>query len=111
MLRRRACFLLAAMPAALFAGKQWKEGQLVSVDIEDFETGKHHLDKRYLCTVADGDMLYVVEYDKPLKVAVHDRVKFVIEKDNLIILDADRKERSAKIEKRELAGQAPPAPA
>jgi hypothetical protein len=105
MLRRRALYLLAAVPMALFARKDWRDGQLLSVEIKDFETGKHHLDHRYICTVADGDLHYVVEYEKPLKVAVHDTVKFAVDKDNLIILDSDRKERSAKIEKRERAVQ------
>ena len=99
--------MLAAMPMALFARKEWKEGQLLSVEIKDFETGKHHIDHRPHCTVADGDIHYVVEYEKPLKVAVHDIVKFVVDKDNLIILDSDRKERSAKIEKRERAEPRP----
>ena len=101
MLTRRANILLLLMPMGLLAKKIWRDGELVSVEIRDFETGKHHLDKRYLCTVADGDTLYTVEYEKPLKLAVHDRIKFVLDKDNLVILDADRKERSARIEKRE----------
>jgi hypothetical protein len=59
------------------------------------------LEHRYICTVSDGEFSYVVEYEKPLKVAVHDKLKFVIEKNNLIILDVDGKERSARVEKRE----------
>ena len=105
MWRRSAFVLLALLPLTLFAAKMWKEGHLLSVEIKDFETGKHRLDHRYLCIVADGDMRYVVEYEKPLKAAVNDPVRFVIEKDNLIILDTDRKERSARIEKRERAVQ------
>lgn len=97
--------MLAAMPFALLAAKMWKEGHLLSVEIKDFEPGKHRLDHRYVCTIADGEMRYVVEFEKPLKVAVNDPVRFVIEKDNLIILDNDRKERSARIEKRERAPQ------
>jgi hypothetical protein len=103
MFRRSACFLLAVTPLALIAKQEWREGQLLSVEIKDFETGKHHLDHRYICTVADGDMQYVVEYEKPLKSAVHDTVKFMVDKDNLIILDSDHKERPARIEKRERA--------
>ena len=102
MVRRSACFILiAAMPLALMAKKEWKEGELVAVDIQDFETGKHHLDHRYLCTIEDNDMRYIVEFEKPVKLAVHDRVRFVIDKDKLILQDADHKERSARIEKRE----------
>ncbi len=97
--------LLAFAPSTLLARKEWRDGQLLSVEIKDFETGKHHIDHRYLCTVADGDMHYIVEYEKPLKLAVHDPVKFFIDKDNLVILDSDRKERSARIEKRERAAQ------
>ncbi len=78
---------------------------LQSIEMKDFETGKHHLDHRYICTVAGGGMSYVVEFEKPIKVPVHDTLKFAIEKDNLIILDADRKERSARIEKREIIGR------
>ena len=87
------------------AKKEWREGQLLAVDIKDFETGKHHLDHRYICTIGDRDMRFVVEFEKPLKVAVHDPVQFVIDKDNLILLDADHKERSARIEKRERAAE------
>ncbi len=71
--------------------------------MRDFMTGKNHnlIEHRYICTISDGEYSYVVEYEKPLKLAVHDPIKFVTEKDNLIILDADGKERSARIEKRE----------
>jgi hypothetical protein len=105
MLRRKACLLLAAMPAALMAKKEWRDGEVLAIDIKDFPSGKHRVDHRYLCTIADGNLQYVVEYEKPLKAAVHDMVKFVVDKDNLIILDADRKERHARIEKRERAAQ------
>ncbi|HEY3840220.1 MAG TPA: hypothetical protein VGL72_26790 [Bryobacteraceae bacterium] len=97
--------LLSVSPVFLMAMKEWRDGELIAVDIKDFETGKHHLDHRYLCAIQEGDMIYVVEYEKPVKSAVHDRVKFAIVKDSLILLDSDRKERSAKIEKRERAAQ------
>ena len=103
MRRRSICLLLALAPLSLLAKKEWIEGELVSVEIRDFETGKHHLDKRYLCTIAAGDLHYTVEFEKPLKLVVHDKVRFAIDKDNLILQDGDRKERSAKIEKRERA--------
>jgi hypothetical protein len=109
MFTRRDGFWLAilplALPIALVARKEWRDGRLEAVEIKDFETGKHHVDHRYVCTVADGDLLYYVEYEKPLKVAVHDPVKFIIDKDDLIILDSDNKERKAKIEKRERAAK------
>jgi hypothetical protein len=106
MLRRRAVLLLAVVPLVVVAKiRVWKDGQLLSVEMKDFVTGVHqnHIEHRYICTVGDGEFIYVVEYEKPLKVAVHDRLKVFIEKDNLIILDADGKERSARIEKRERA--------
>lgn len=85
------------------ARKEWREGQLLSVEVKDFERGKNHIDHRYVCTVAAGELLYTVEFEKPLKAIVHEPVKFAIDKDKLIILDSDRKERSATIEKRERA--------
>jgi hypothetical protein len=106
MLRRGAILLLIAMQRAMVAKtRPWKDGQLLSVEMKDFVTGvnRNHITHRYICTVGDGEFNYVAEYDKPLKVAVHDRLKFFIEKDDLIILDADGKERSARIEKRERA--------
>src|SRR5258708_16467230 len=104
MLRRGADLLLGALAlTAVAKNRPWKDGQLLSVEIKDFMTGvnRNHIEHRYICTVDDGEFKYVVEYEKPLKVAVHDRLKFIIEKDNFIILDADGKERSARIEKRE----------
>ena len=104
-MRRRIAILLLLLPPLALATKHrpWKDGQLLAVDVKDFMTGKHvnHIDHRYLCTVADGEYQYVVEYEKPLKVAVHDKLRFVVERDHLILLDADEKERSATIEKRE----------
>jgi hypothetical protein len=105
ILRLNLFLLLATLPVSLVAAKVWKEGHLLSVEIKDFETGKHRLDHRYLCTIVDGDMRYIVEYEKPLKVAVNDPVQFIVDKDILIVRDADHKERSAKIEKRERGGQ------
>jgi hypothetical protein len=42
-----------------------------------------------------------MEYESPIKAVVHRPVKFVIERDQFILLDADGQERSARIEKRE----------
>ena len=44
---------------------------------------------------------YTVQYEQPIKAPIHRSIKFVIEKDRLILLDADGKERSAHIDKRE----------
>lgn len=76
-----------------------------AVEIKDFETGKHHVDHRYVCTISDVDLLYYVEYEKPLKAPVHDSVRFVIDKDDIIVLDSDNKERKGRIEKRERAAK------
>jgi len=102
--RRTLIAWLVAAPIGLPAkDRSWKNGQLTAVEMRDFMTGKNHnlIEHRYICTISDGEYSYVVEYEKPLKLAVHDSMKFIIEKDNLIILDADGKERSARIEKRE----------
>lgn len=103
-MRRRVFVWLLATPIALLAkAREWKSGRLISVEMRDFMTGKNNnkIDHRYICKVNDGEMNYVLEYEKPLKLAVNDTVKFVPEKDNLIILDADGKERSARVEIRE----------
>jgi hypothetical protein len=42
-----------------------------------------------------------VAYERPIKAPVHRPIKFVIEKETLILLDADGKERPAHIEKRD----------
>jgi hypothetical protein len=87
----------------VFAAKKrdWKEGTLVSVETMTIPAVGRNVDHRYLCTVSDGALLYTVEYEKPLKVAINDSVKFAIEGEWLTLIDADGKERSAKIEKRE----------
>ena len=76
--------------------RDWKQGTLVSVDTPDRDT-EHH----YECVVSDGVYQYTLVYQHPIKTPVHRPVKFVIEKDTFVLLDADGKERSAHIEKRE----------
>ena len=103
MLRRRVIGLLAVVPVALYAKKrEWREGQLISVDVKDFTTGKkqNHIMHRYVCTVADKEFRYVVEYEKPVRIAVNDRLRFTVDKDKLTLVDADGKERQATIEQR-----------
>jgi hypothetical protein len=86
--------LLPASAALLFAAKRdWKQGTVVSMD----EVDEH----RYEYVVSDAAYFYTVELDRPLKTKVHDAIKFVIEQGQLVLLDADGEERSARIEKRE----------
>jgi hypothetical protein len=77
--------------------RDWKRGTLVSVETITSDKGE----RRYECVVSDITWSYTVRYEQPIKAPVHRAVKFVIEKDTLILLDADDKERSAHIEKRE----------
>jgi hypothetical protein len=109
MNRRSLLSGLIAMPVALLAKEDpWKEGRLVAVEVKDLMAGKK-LEHRYLCTVSDGAFNYVVEYEKPLKSAVNDPIKFEIKKNTVTVVDADGKKRSAQVEKRErvAAGETP----
>ena len=88
-------YFAALIASLLLAAKErdWKQGTLKSVDV----TANH----RYECVISDGILLYTLEYEKPLKTSAHNPVKFVIEKDSLILLDSDGQERAVRIEKRE----------
>ena len=77
-----------------------KEGHLAAIDVKDLMAGKK-LEHRYVCTVNDGEFNYFVEFEKPLKLAVNDPVKFEIKKDTLTLIDADGKKRTTQVEKRE----------
>jgi hypothetical protein len=77
--------------------RDWKQGTLISVDTTTTRDGE----RRYECVVSDGTFSYTMEYEHPIKAPVHRPIKFVIEKDTLVLLDADGKERLARIEKRE----------
>jgi hypothetical protein len=101
MNRKHFLLLLAATPLALFSkAPLWKEGRLVSIDVKDLMAGKK-LEHRWVCTVSDGEFSYVVEYEKPLKLAVNDPVRFDTKKEDFTLIDADGKKRSTHIEKRE----------
>jgi len=91
---------LATSVAVLAKEDFWKEGHLVSVEIKDLMAGKK-LEHRYVCTVSDGEFNYVAEYEKPLKLAVNDPVKFEVKKNSVTIVDADGKKRQTQVEKRE----------
>jgi hypothetical protein len=88
------CFA-ALIASLLLAAKErdWKQGTLTSVDVT--------ADHRYECVIYDGILFYTLKYEKPLKTPAHSPVKFVIEKDSLILLDSDGQERAAPVEKRE----------
>jgi hypothetical protein len=91
------------LAATGYAEKQrsWSEGILESVETVTIPVTPKRIEHRYICVVSAGSYAYTVEYTKPVKIAIHDPAKFVVEKDTLILLDADGRERSARIEKRE----------
>ena len=90
--------LLIATPVYAAEKRDWKEGRLVSVEAV-ISPGKS--ERRYECVVSDLFFSYTVQYEHPIKAPVHRPIKFAIEKDTLILLDADGQERPAHIEKRE----------
>jgi hypothetical protein len=99
----RFVLLLALLlgSAATSFGENWMQGTLVSVDVAATQVTPKKIAHHYNCVISDGSLLYTVEYDKPVKAAIHDPVKFEIRKDRLTLLDADGKKRTAQIEKRE----------
>ena len=94
----QATLLLSIATLTYAAEKRdWKKGTLVSVETITSDKGE----RRYECVVSDITWSYTVRFEHPIKAPVHRPVKFVIEKDTLILLDGDDHERSAHIEKRE----------
>lgn len=87
--------------AGISSAENWVQGTLVSVDVTTTQVTPKKIAHHYRCVVSDGSLMYTVEYDKPVKVAIHDPVKFEIKKQRLTLLDADGKKRSAEIEARE----------
>jgi hypothetical protein len=96
--------ILALFVTTLLLGakeRDWEQGTLVSIDMMTIPAKPRKVTHRYQCVVSDGTYLYTLEYEEPIKSAVHDPVKFKIEKDRFVLLDADGKKRSTRIEKRE----------
>lgn len=102
-----AAFLLIATLAPAAEMRFWKHGRLISVEKT---TSIDQGERRYECVVSDGTFSYTLEYEHPIKIPNHSRIKFSIEtiKDTLIFLDADGKERPAHIGKRERVLLDPP---
>jgi hypothetical protein len=98
-----ATLLLSAVAVLSMAAdkRQFVSGTVISIDVITIPETPKKVDHRYTCVVSDGTYAYSVEYEKPLKAAVHDPVKVLVEKNKIVILDSDGKERSARIEKRE----------
>lgn len=93
--------LLIAAPLALFSkAPMWKDGRLVAIDVKDLMAGKK-LEHRWVCTVSDNEFNYFVEYEKPVRLAVNDPVRFELNKDKFTMVDADGKKRETKLEKKE----------
>jgi hypothetical protein len=95
--RTALLFLIATFTYAA-EKRDWKQGRLVSVEAI---TSPDKGERRYECVVSDITFSYTMQYEHPIKAPVHRPIKFVIEQDTLILLDADGKERPAHIEKRE----------
>jgi hypothetical protein len=94
----RTALLLITILVYAAEKRDWKQGRLVSVEAV---TSPGKSERRYDCVVSDMAFSYTVQYEHPIKAPVRSPIKFVIEKDTLILLDADDKERPAHIEKRE----------
>jgi hypothetical protein len=96
-----ASLLLLSTLASPAEKRNWKEGTLMSVKMIHPARTVHRVERGYECVVSDEISLYTMEYERPIKAAVRSRVKFVIERDQFILLDADGKERPARIAKRD----------
>jgi hypothetical protein len=105
-----ASLLFLATLAYPVAKRNWQEGTLMSVKMIDPIPAAHRVERGYECVVSDEIYLYTMEYERPIKAAIRSRVKFVIERDQFILLDADGKERSARIAKRDPVLLDSPAP-
>jgi hypothetical protein len=98
--------VLAILPVSEAADKHaWVEGTVASIDIMTIPVTPKRVRHRYTCVISDGAYAYTVEYDSPLKAAVHDPIKLAVEKETVIVLDSDGKSRSSRIEKRERIAQ------
>jgi hypothetical protein len=96
-----ALFTSLLLLTAVSLAENWIQGTLVSVDVTTTQVTPKKIAHHYRCVVSDGSLLYTVEYDQPVKVAIHDPVKLEIRKDRLTLIDADGKKRSAQIQTRE----------
>ncbi len=94
-------FALFLALAATSFGENWMQGTLVSINVTTTQVTPKKIAHHYRCVVSDGSLMYTVEYDQPVKVAIHDPVKFEVKKNRLTLVDADGKKRSAQIETRE----------
>ena len=101
--------LLAFITTFQYAAEKrdWREGTLVSVDTT---TTSDKGERRYECVVRDVSFSYTMEYQHSINAPVHRPIKFVIEKDTLILLDSNGKERPAHIERRERIFNDAPSP-
>lgn len=96
-----ALVLLVTTASSPAKQREWKNGTVVSVDVMTIPTKKNKIEHRYQCVFSDAEFYYTIEFKDPLRTAVHDPIRLVIEKDSLRLVDANGKERSARIEKRE----------
>jgi hypothetical protein len=80
--------------------RDWKQGSLISVHtlLPHYQVAN---ETRYQYVVCDEDYSYTVVFKRPLRTGIRDRLKFVIDGDNLIVLDPNGNECPAPITKRE----------
>ena len=97
----RRFLALVVLFSSFLLGANWVQGTLMSIDVTTTQVTPKKIARHYRCVLSDGSLMYTVEYEQPLKVAIHDPVKFEVNKDKLTLVDADGKKRTAQIETRE----------
>jgi len=58
----------------ILLAENWMQGTLVSVNVTTTQVTPKKVAHHYRCVVSDGSLLYTVEYEQPVKIAIHDPV-------------------------------------
>ena len=86
------------------APPDWQRGELVALSVGHVlnPIERDWAREIYEYTLDSGEVLYIADFDKPLKSALHDPIQFTVQKEKLVVIDKGRRKRAGSIRARVL---------
>ena len=94
----------ASVCASQKAHPDWQRGELVALSVGQVlnPLERDWAREIYEYTLDGGEILYIADFDKPLKSALHDPIQFTVQKERVVVIDKGQRKRAGSIQARVL---------
>lgn len=96
--------LFAGVCVSQKAPPDWQRGELAALSVGHIlnPIERDWAREIYEYTLDGGEILYIADFDKPLKSALHNPIQFTVQNEKLVVIDKDRRKRTGSIRARVL---------